>query len=211
MAFAGRLGLVSNAAGSAAVEFNGTSAIAVVRGPYQSAEARDEHGRVMVTVSSDPVSVVRRNDSDVNSAINYELSVLVQSVLSLVVLSEQFPRLVYDIQVQLLVSDGNDLAASVMAASLALVDANVELKDVPGVCTLVWVAPGQFVVNPSPKQALEAIARLTVVATASGGEILHTAADGAVDAEVMVQGVTEAARQCAAQHAGYRAVLTEKA
>lgn len=75
----------------------------------------------------------------VQNADEKELASMVHSALIGVVMLETFPKAVVDIHVTVLESDGSLGSVVIQAASLALIDAGIEVRDVVSACTVVRV------------------------------------------------------------------------
>lgn len=131
-----------NAAGSAYLAQGGTKIMATVYGPRQAAdrEARSE-GLLSVEVQFAPFSSreIRREDAEKRSAL---YNSLLRSTLESVVLVERYAKTVFDVNLLVLEDDGAVLSGGLTAASLALADAKVEMRDVAAGAT-VHLAAGE--------------------------------------------------------------------
>lgn len=125
------VGVLKNANGSALVEYGRTKVIAAVYGP------REPQTRYMLLPNR---AVIRcryhmasfsthDRKSPTLSRREIELSKVVREALEPVVLSELYPRTSIDIFIEVINADGGTRTASVTAASLALADAGIPMKD----------------------------------------------------------------------------------
>jgi len=123
--------VLKNANGSAIVEYGGTKVIAAVYGPR---EPQPKHillpNRAVIRCRYHmaPFSTHERK-SPAPSRREIELSKVVREALEPVVLSELYPRTSIDIFIEVINADGGTRTASVTAASLALADAGIPMKD----------------------------------------------------------------------------------
>ncbi|MEM4486026.1 MAG: exosome complex exonuclease Rrp41 [Zestosphaera sp.] len=125
------VGVLSNASGSAYVEFGKTRAIAAVYGPREPPQRYMvlPHRAVlrcryhMASFSTDE----RKNPAPSRREI--ELSKVIREALEPVVMSELFPRTSIDIFIEIISADGGTRTAALNAASLALADAGIPMKD----------------------------------------------------------------------------------
>lgn len=128
-----QLGVVSGAAGSAYVELNRTRVVCSVYGPRNDTRSRREfsnEGQLVCDVKYAPFAdkVGRRERGQ--DADELEMSSILTQALAPAVMLHKLPKCVVSIYVVVLESDGGELAAAINCASLALVDAAVEMYDV---------------------------------------------------------------------------------
>lgn len=72
----------------------------------------------------------------------------VQSALSSTVLIERFPKLVLDINCTVLERDGSVASTLINAATLALIDAGIEMNDMVSSCSVALHADSSLVIDP---------------------------------------------------------------
>jgi len=137
-------GTVPNAAGSAYIEQGETKLLAAVFGPRQAGERgvreRTAEGTLAVEFNFAPFSsrFCGREDND-KRALLYG-STLRRTLESLILL-DRYAKTAFDVYLQVLEDDGAVLTAALAAASLALADAAVEMRDLAAGAT-VHLAPG---------------------------------------------------------------------
>lgn len=125
------VGILSNASGSAYVEFGKTRVIAAVYGPREPPQRHMvlPHRAVlrcryhMAPFSTDE----RKNPAPSRREI--EISKVIREALEPVVMSEAFPRTSIDIFIEVISADGGTRTAAINAASLALADAGIPMRD----------------------------------------------------------------------------------
>jgi len=126
------VGILNNANGSALVSYGNTTVIAAVYGP------REVHPRHMelpdrailrVRYHMAPFSTSEGRKNPVPTRREIEISKVIRSALEPVILVEQFPRTSIDIFLEVLQADGSTRVTAVTAASLALADAGIPMRD----------------------------------------------------------------------------------
>jgi exosome complex component RRP41 len=124
------VGVLSNADGSALVEFGRTRVLAAVYGPREPPQRfmlLPDRAILRVRYHMAPFSTSDRK-SPAPSRREIELSKVIREALEPVVLSELYPRTSIDVFVEVLQADGGTRTAGVTAASLALADAGIPMK-----------------------------------------------------------------------------------
>lgn len=125
------VGVLKNANGSALVEYGRTKVLAAVYGP------REPQTKYMLLPNR---AVIRcryhmasfsthERKSPTLSRREIELSKVVREALEPITISELYPRTSIDVFIEVINADGGTRTASVTAASLALADAGIPIKD----------------------------------------------------------------------------------
>jgi exosome complex component MTR3 len=124
-----------------------------VYGPRQSERriAFSEEGRINVDVKV-ATFATRQRGSFYQSPEEKELSAQVRIALSSVIMVETFPKAVIDVFCTILEAGGSETAATITAASLAVADAGVEMKDVVTACEVARVAGTTLLLDPSAEE-----------------------------------------------------------
>jgi exosome complex component RRP41 len=126
------VGVISNADGSAMVSYGNTTAVAAVYGP------REMHPRhlslpdkavMRVRYHMAPFSTKDERKNPAPSRREIEISKVLREALEPAIFLEQFPRSRIDVFVEIVQADGSTRVASLTAASLALADAGVPMRD----------------------------------------------------------------------------------
>lgn len=133
--------------GSALFEMGLTVALATVRGPVACARRADERpDRAILDVSVYSAPFAAVGDRRVTNANTdrrlIELSHLVTKALEATIHLSLFPKSRIQIGIVILADDGGRLCATLNAASLALVDAGIPVKDILCACSAGFAGSG---------------------------------------------------------------------
>lgn len=125
-----RAGSVPNAAGSAYLEQGRTKIIATVYGPRQAGERAQlaAEGLLLLELHFAPFCSRFESKED-NERRGLLYASILQRTLESVVLLGRYGKLAFDVSILVLEDDGAVLSAALTAASLALADARVEMRD----------------------------------------------------------------------------------
>ncbi|KAL6779350.1 hypothetical protein ACKKBG_A11975 [Auxenochlorella protothecoides x Auxenochlorella symbiontica] len=123
-------GTISQASGSSYVELGSTKVMVGVYGPRQSDRwmKYSEQGSLDCDVRL-ATFATRQRGRPIQTQLEKELSAQLETALSASVLLHTFPKAVLDVQCLVLEAGGSVLAAVIAAATLALADASIELRD----------------------------------------------------------------------------------
>ncbi|KAG7351869.1 exosome complex exonuclease Rrp41 [Nitzschia inconspicua] len=134
--------------GSALVDMGLTSALATVRGPMACARRSDElPDRAMVDVSVKAVPFApsggdRRVTNPNTDRRLVEMTHLLKRALEATILLQLYPKSRIQVQVVILADDGGRLSAAINAASVALIDAGIPVKDILCSCSAGYAGSG---------------------------------------------------------------------
>ena len=137
-----KAGVLKNANGSAYIEFGDNKILAGVFGP------RDVHpkhlsdtdtGILRCRYHMSPFSVTERKNP-APSRREIEISKVIKEALKPAVMLEKFPRTAVDVFVEVLQADGGTRCAALAAASVALADAGIPMRDLVSACAAGKVA-----------------------------------------------------------------------
>jgi exosome complex component RRP41 len=178
------VGILKNADGSAYVEYGNTKILAAVYGP------RDPGAKHMVIPNRAvircryhmaPFSTHERK-SPAPSRREIELSKVIREALEPAILVENFPRTVIDIFIEVLNADGGTRTAGITAASLALADAGIPMRDlVAGVA--VGKVQGVLVLDENEQEDMYGEADMPVAMMPSYREITLLQLNGVLTEE----------------------------
>lgn len=129
-----QVGVLSNADGSALVEFGRTKVLAAVYGPkepIQKFALLPDKATLRVRYHMAPFSTEERK-SPAPSRREVELTKVIREALEPIIIVEEYPRTVIDIFIEVLQADGGTRTAGVTAASLALADAGIPMRALVG-------------------------------------------------------------------------------
>ncbi|MEM0001216.1 MAG: exosome complex exonuclease Rrp41 [Desulfurococcaceae archaeon] len=135
------VGILKNANGSALVEYGGTKVIAAVYGPREALPrhiSMPDRAVLRVRYHMAPFSTEERK-SPAPTRREVELSKVIREALETVIFTYMFPRTGIDIFIEVLQADGGTRTAGLTAASIALADAGIPMKDL-----VVGVAIGKI-------------------------------------------------------------------
>ncbi|KSW11440.1 exonuclease [Pyrodictium occultum] len=125
------VGVLGNADGSALVEYGGTRVLAAVYGPREAHPrhmALPDRAIIRCRYHMAPFSTEERK-IPAPTRREVELSKVIREALEAVVITELFPRTAIDVYMEVLQSDGGTRTAAITAASLALADAGIAMRD----------------------------------------------------------------------------------
>ena len=137
-----KAGVLKNANGSAYIEFGDNKILAGVFGP------RDVHPKHMSNTDTgilrcryhmSPFSVTERKNP-APSRREIEISKVIKEALEPALMLEQFPRTAVDVFIEILQADGGSRCAALDAASVALADAGIPMRDMVCACAAGKVA-----------------------------------------------------------------------
>ncbi|ROJ35261.1 Exosome complex component RRP41 [Anabarilius grahami] len=138
-----RMSVFAQADGSAYLEQGNTKALAVVYGPHETRGSRSKslHDRAVINCqySMATFSTAERKRRPHGDRKSSEMSLHLKQTFEAAVLTELYPRSQIDIYVKILQADGGNYSACVNAATLALVDAGIPMRDYVCACTAGFV------------------------------------------------------------------------
>jgi exosome complex component RRP41 len=134
--------------GSALVEMGLTIALATVRGPMacpRRSEELPDRAVVDVSVKAAPFAPAGGDRRVTNANTDrrlVEISHLLKRALEATILLQLYPKSKIQVQVVILADDGGRLCAVINAASVALVDAGIPVKDILCACSAGYAGQG---------------------------------------------------------------------
>ncbi len=126
-----KAGVLKNAGGSAYIEFGGNKILAGVFGPrdvHPKHMSNPDTGILRVRYHMEPFSVGERKNP-APSRREIEISKVITEALKPAVILEKFPRTAIDVYLEILQADGGTRCAALAAASVALADAGIPMRD----------------------------------------------------------------------------------
>ena len=130
------VGILANADGSAYIQQGKNKILAAVYGPKEAHPkhlALSDRTRLRCRYHMAPFSVQERK-SPAPSRRELELSKVIREALEPSIFLEYYPRTSIDVFIEVLQADGGTRCASITAASLALADAGVPMRDLVAAC-----------------------------------------------------------------------------
>ena len=190
-------GVLKRADGSAYMEGGGNKALAAVYGPR---EARPRHiqnpTRAIVqcryNMAAFSVSDRKRQGPDRRSV---EISKITSEALEHVVFTEQFPRASIDVYIEVLQADAGTRCTGLTAASVALADAGIPMRDFVSSCA-VGKVDGQIVLDLGKQEDNLGDADLPIAIMPRTKEILLLQMDGHLTIEEFNKAVDMGMNAC---------------
>ncbi len=124
-------GVLKNADGSAYIELGNNKIIVAVYGPrevYPKHQALADRALLRCRYSMAPFSVEERKTPSPTRR-EIELSKVIREALEPAIFLEEYPRTAIDVFIEVLEADGGTRTASITAASVALADAGIPMRD----------------------------------------------------------------------------------
>jgi len=131
------VGLLKNADGSAYIEWGKNKIMAAVYGPkevHPKHQVLPDRALVRTRYHMAPFSVDERKNP-APSRREIEISKVTREALEPAVIVEDYPRTAIEVWIEVLQSDGGSRVAGITAASLALADAGINLRDLVVGCS----------------------------------------------------------------------------
>lgn len=131
-----KAGILKNADGSAYIEFGANKIIAGVYGPrdiHPKHMADSDTGVLRCRYHMQPFSVPERKNP-APSRREIEISKVIKEALKPAVILEDYPRTAIDVYLEVLQADGGSRCAALDAASVALADAGIPMRDMVSAC-----------------------------------------------------------------------------
>jgi len=138
-----------------------------------------------------------------------ELSKVIRESLEPVVLTDLYPRTTIDLFIEVLQSDGGSRCAGITAASLALADAGIPMKEMVAACA-VGKIEGKLALDLSDAEDKYGEADIPVALVPNAGLVTLLQMDGHLTLSEFEQGFTMALEACKTLHAMQREVLKKK-
>ncbi|CAG8510640.1 3538_t:CDS:2 [Paraglomus brasilianum] len=186
-------GIITQANGSAYIEFQGTKVACAVYGPRATKiSAFSGKGSLNCEIKFAPFSCQKRR-SPQRDPQEKELSHLLFEALAPAVRLDLLPKSTIDVFVTILQNDGNGscLAASITAASVALADAGIEMLDQVAACSACYI-DDEIWIDCTLREEEHAQGSLVLSYMSSLNEITHMLQSG----EISVSGTIRTIEQC---------------
>lgn len=172
------LGVFGQADGSAYLEQGNTKVLAAVYGPHEvrgALKSKTSHDRALINCqySMAVFSTGERKRRPRGDRKSLEMTMHLRQAFEAAVKTELYPRSQIDIFVEVLQADGGNYCACVNAATLALIDAGIPIKDYVIACTASLVADTPLV-DISSLESTTGGPELTVAVLPKSGEIVLT-------------------------------------
>ena len=190
-------GVLNRADGSAYLEFGGNKILAAVYGPRELHIRRlmqPNRAVLRCRYNMAPFSVDGRKRPGPDRR-SVEISKITSEALSPAVFLEKFPRSTIDVFIEVLEAEGGTRCAGITAASVALADAGVPMRDIVVSCAAGKVN-GRVVLDLSEIEDKEGEADMPMAIMPRTGEITLLQSDGHLTSEEFVKALDLAMNGC---------------
>ncbi len=205
------VGLLDKADGSAYIEQGKNKILVAVYGPREAHPkhiAMPERAVIRCRYHMAPFSVDERK-SPAPSRREMELSKVIRESLESVVLTDLYPRTTIDLFIEVLQSDGGSRCAGITAASLALADAGIPMREIVAACA-VGKIHGKLALDLSDAEDKYGEADLPVALVPNAGMVTLLQMDGSLTTGEFEQGLAMAVEACRTIHIMQRDALKKK-
>lgn len=205
------VGILDKADGSAYIEQGKNKILVAVYGPREAHPkhiAMPERAVIRCRYHMAPFSVDERK-SPAPSRREMELSKVIRESLEPVVLTDLYPRTTIDVFIEVLQSDGGSRCAAITAASLALADAGIPMKEMVAACA-VGKIEGKLALDLSDAEDKYGEADIPVALVPNAGLVTLLQMDGHLTMSEFEQGLGMALDACKTLHTMQRDTLKKK-
>ena len=217
-----KTGVISQASGSAYVEFDKTKVMCGVYGPRQGGKTgstTNDKGKLDVDVKLATFATPGARGKIGQGDAEREFAALLHRALEGAVLLETFPKTSVDVYVTVLEAAGAELPAAVAAATAALANAGVAMRDLVSACSVARRPSGGgegknqkqphgvLLLDPTTSEERNADGAVTVAHMSTVGEATQVVATGSWDADGLDEAIQLAVSGCARVDQALRLVL----
>ncbi len=205
------VGVLKNADGSAYIEHGRNKIVVAIYGPKETHPkfmALPDRAILRCRYHMAPYSTEERKPPQ-PSRREIELSKVIREALEPAIKLEEFPRTAIDVYIEVLQSDGGSRGAGITAASVALADAGIPMKDLVVGCAAGKV-DGQIVLDLNDLEDKEGEADLPVAIMPNIGQITLLQMDGLLTIDEFKKALDLAIEGCKKIHQIQREALYRK-
>ena len=205
------VGVLKNADGSAYVEWGKNKILAAVYGPreiHPKHLQRPDRGILRVRYNMAPFSVEERKKPGPDRR-SVEISKVIRGALEPALLLDAFPRTAVDVFIEVLQADAGTRVAGITAASLALADAGVPMRDLVAACAAGKI-DGEIVLDLNKDEDNYGESDVPVAIMPLKNDITLLQMDGYLTKEEFVEAVKLAIKGAKAVYQKQREALREK-
>lgn len=206
-----KVGVLKRADGSALFKLGNTTAIAGVYGPrnvHPRHAEKAERAILRTRYKMAPFSTTTRARPGFSRR-EMEISLVTREALSDVIFLREFPKTAIDVHIEIIQADSSTRCVGINAASLALADAGVPMKDIIACCSAGQVE-GQVVLDIAGKEDTEGEIDLPIAFSPHTKEITLLQMDGLADSKRIKEIIKLAIKGCEEIHEKQKAALREK-
>ncbi len=204
-------GVLKRADGSAYLELGANRIVAAVYGPrelHPRHKQKPDRAVIRFRYNMAPFSVDERKRPGPDRR-SIEISKLSKEALEPAIFTEYYPRTAIDIFVEVLQADAGTRCAGISAASVALADAGIEMRDLVAACAAGKVE-GRVVLDPMYYEDGYGEADVPLAMMPKEGKITLLQMDGDMTPEEFKQAVKLAKKGCKIVYKEQRRALKEK-
>jgi len=190
-------GILEKADGSAYLEIGGNKILAAVYGPRELQVRRimrPDMAVIRCRYNMAPFSVGERKRPGPDRR-SVEISKITADALRPAIFLEKFPRSTIDVFIEVLEAEGGTRCAGITAASVALADAGIPMKDLIASCA-AGKADGNVILDLSEEEDKEGEADLPVAIMPRSGDITLLQMDGHLTPEEFEKALDLAIEGC---------------
>ncbi len=205
------VGVLKNADGSAYVEWGKNKILAAVYGPreiHPKHLQRPDRGILRVRYNMAPFSVEERKKPGPDRR-SVEISKVIRGALEPALLLDAFPRTAVDVFIEVLQADAGTRVAGITAASLALADAGVPMRDLVAACAAGKI-DGEIVLDLNKDEDNYGESDVPVAIMPLKNDITLLQMDGYLTREEFIEAVKLAIKGAKAVYQKQREALREK-
>ena len=205
-----KAGVLKRADGSGYFEFGNTKAIAGVYGPRAIPKFLEEEERSVLNVIyyMAPFSTKERAPPG-PSRRSKEISLVIKRALESVIFLEEFPRTTIDVYIEIIQADASTRCAALNAASIALADAGIPMRDLVASVS-VGKVDGRIVLDIAGKEDEEGEADMPIAYFPRRKEITLLQMDGIMTKEEFDQAIKLAIKGCERVYKAQKEALRKK-
>lgn len=205
------IGVLKKADGSCYLEWGGNKVMAGVYGPRECfpRHAQDPHkARLLFRYNMAPFSVEERKRPGPDRR-SVEISKVSREALEKVVFLKYFPKTSIDVFVEILQADAGTRCAGLTAASIALADAGIPMKELVVSCAAGKIN-GEIVLDLGKEEDNQGEADLPIAILPRTKEIVLMQLDGIISKEELKQATELATKGCEKIYEIQKAALKKK-
>ncbi len=192
-----KVGVLEKADGSAFFRLGNTMAIAGVYGPRKVFPRHDEEAERAVLrtkYNMAPFSTETRSRPGINRR-STEISLVIREALTPVIFLNEFPKTAIDLHIEVLQADASTRCVAINAASLALADAGVPMRDLIVSCSAGKIG-GKLVLDIAGKEDTEGELDLPIAYYPKKKEITLLQMDGLTNKKEVKELISLAIKGC---------------
>lgn len=206
-----RLDIVSRANGSAYVRFGSTITMASVFGPrevFPRHLQRSETGNLKCRYSMAPFSVEDRKNPGPDRR-STEISKVTRLALGPTIFLEEFPKAGIDVYIEILQADGSTRVTGINAASMALADAGIPMRDLVAACS-VGKIDGHIAVDLAGDEDKNSESDIAFAMLPTKGKVTLLQMDGILTRQELKEALILAKESCKKIYESQKQILKEK-